>query len=485
MSRTKAQRQALRRKRKLRRTVLLVIFLAVLLNTAIIGIYSYFSTNVYQDEAEFREYADAQMGRQIFNVTDVVKTNYEYGTPISYAVSYDTCDDEFIENFRNDKIDEIKSRFIETKVAEEEKRAEQYKNERRYRPLEHALIIESSVYTSESGVTSVAIYESDNSEEGRDMENVDAKVYTYQFSAKTDVSMAPQQIFNEGYREKCSEYFSEYFRKNYTKDELKEGWQDYVSRDAANFNKYVVSDTGVTFFFDEGTILDSSRGIVSAGIPASDMGSFLKEQVQERYIDPDKPMVALTYDDGPGGDCEDRILDCLKRNGGVATFFYLGSRVGDNQNKVKAAYDMGCEIGSHTWDHPVLTGLNKTQVKRQLKNTNEAIKEACGQYPTLFRPSYGETNKKINKISGVPVIMWSVDTLDWKSLNGKKVFKHIKGIDDLDGRIILMHSIYDSTADATELIVPWLKENGYQMVTVSELIQYGRGENPQKGKIYW
>ena len=297
--------------------------------------------------------------------------------------------------------------------------------------------------------------------------------------------MSPKQIFNGGYREKCSEYFSDYFKKNYSKDELLDGWQNYVSQDPENFNKYVVSDTGVTFFFDEGTILDKSLGVVSAGISASEMGDFLKDQVQERYIDPDKPMVALTYDDGPGGESENRIIDCLKRNGGVATFFYMGSKVVDNQEKVKEAYDMGCEIGSHTWSHPVLTDLNKDQLKHQLSDTNNAIKKACGEYPTLFRPSYGETDKKINKMSGVPVIMWSVDTLDWKSLNGKKVFKHIKGIKDLDGRIILMHSIHDSTADATDLIVPWLKKNGYQMVTVSELIKYGRGETPQKGKIYW
>ena len=84
----------------------------------------------------------------------------------------------------------------------------------------------------------------------------------------------------------------------------------------------------------------------------------------------------------------------------------------------------------------------------------------------------------------MPVIMWSVDTLDWKKRDGRKVFEYVSGMKDLDGKIILMHSIYDSTADATELLVPWLRENGYQMVTVSELIRYKQGAEPQAGSVY-
>ena len=195
-------------------------------------------------------------------------------------------------------------------------------------------------------------------------------------------------------------------------------------------------------------------------------------------------MVAITYDDGPGGECERRIIDCLRKNGAVATFFYLGSRVGSNPENAKAAYDMGCEIGNHTWGHPILTKLNESDLKKQLADTNEIIKSVCGAYPTLFRPSYGITNDKINSISGMPVIMWSVDTLDWKKRDGRKVFEYVSGMKDLDGKIILMHSIYDSTADATELLVPWLRENGYQMVTVSELIRYKQGAEPQDGSVY-
>ena len=322
------------------------------------------------------------------------------------------------------------------------------------------------------------------SENGKKMQEAGTAVYTYQFSQETGLSMVPQQIFDENYREECSEYFTDYFTRNYKDEELAEGWQKYVSASEENYNKYVVTDSGVTFFFDEGTVLDRSQGVVHAGISEMEMSGFLREEIIERYIDPSRPMVAITYDDGPGGECERRIIDCLRKNGAVATFFYLGSRVGSNPENAKAAYDMGCEIGNHTWGHPILTKLNESDLKKQLADTNEIIKSVCGAYPTLFRPSYGITNDKINSISGMPVIMWSVDTLDWKKRDGRKVFEYVSGMKDLDGKIILMHSIYDSTADATELLVPWLRENGYQMVTVSELIRYKQGAEPQAGSVY-
>lgn len=481
-------RRAIRRERYRKRrinTLLLAIFIAVFLITIGLVIASYISTNVYQNEDEFRIYADTELGKpQPFKIQGNEKVDYEYGTPVSYVVDYDTCENSYVEKFRKERISEIKSAFGEAKKKEEDERAEQHKDDRRYKPLEHALIIRSAVYTTENGIMNLAIYESENSEKDKDMVNTASKIHTYQFFGEYGVSMVPQQIFNDNYRDICSVYFRDYFEKNYDAEQLTENWQDYITADKNNFNKYMITDNGVTFFFDEGTVLGKENGVVYVGVTSSDIENTLRDSIIERYIDPQKPMVALTYDDGPGGQCEDRILEALRKNGGVATFFYLGSRASANSEKIKKAYDMGCEIGAHTWSHPVLTKLKDEEVKQQFDATNAAIKAACGAYPTVFRPSYGETNEKINAMSGMPVIMWSVDTLDWKSRDGNKVFKYVSGISDLDGKIILMHSIYDSTADATEKLVPWLREKGYQMVTVSELIRYKKGTEPQKGAVY-
>ena len=470
-------------RRKNRNILLLVIFLAVLVITSLIAIAAYVSTNVYQNKEEFRQYADEELKKtQNFSVTDKTKVEYEYASPISYVVEYDACDDRNVAAFREQRISEIKQKYIETASAVEKARKKEKK--RLYRPLEHALILKSSVYRSVSGAISLAIYEDSSSEVEKDMKRADSRINTYQFSAKTGNPLEPMQIFRENYRQICSKYFSEYFRRNYGKDELKKGWEQYVTAEEGNFSKYALTDEGVTFYFDEGTVLKKSRGVVQAGISVSDLEGTLRESVLERYIDPSKPMVAVTYDDGPGGNAETRILECLKKHGAVATFFYLGNRVYGSPQNVKTAYEIGCELGNHTWNHPVLTSLKPEELTRQFNDTNAVIKDVAGVYPTLFRPSYGETNDAINKMSDLPVVMWTVDTLDWKYRDGQKIFDAVRSASNLDGKIILMHSIYESTADATDKIIPWLKENGYQTVTVSELIKYKTGADPQAGNIY-
>ena len=108
--------------------------------------------------------------------------------------------------------------------------------------------------------------------------------------------------------------------------------------------------------------------------------------------------------------------------------------------------------------------------------------------PSILWPPYGAISDTVESSVGMPMILWSIDTLDWKTKDAQKTFDCIKTKADqgkLDGKIVLMHSIHEPTAEATEMIVPWLKENGYQMVTVSELIKYKRGEDPQNGKVYF
>ena len=123
-------------------------------------------------------------------------------------------------------------------------------------------------------------------------------------------------------------------------------------------------------------------------------------------------------------------------------------------------------------------------MKSEFSKTNKAIYNSIGEYPTVFRPPYGETDKFVNKMSKLPVILWTVDTLDWKYRNGKKVFNSVKKSGNLDGDIILLHSIHNSTADATEMLIPWLKEKGYQLVTISELVKYKTDKNLVDSKVY-
>ena len=208
---------------------------------------------------------------------------------------------------------------------------------------------------------------------------------------------------------------------------------------------------------------------------------FNEKGVLTRKIDKKKKMVALTYDDGPSI-YTPRVLKTLKENNAVATFFVVGNRVPTYSDTVKKAHDMGCEIGNHTYEHKSLPNLSETEVKRQISKTNKEVKKAIGEKPVIMRPTGGATNTNIKKWVGMPSIIWSVDTLDWKTRNAdstrRAVLNRVK-----DGDIVLMHDLYSATATASETIIPELVRRGYQLVTVSELAEC-RGGMKETGAYY-
>ncbi|MCC8074191.1 MAG: polysaccharide deacetylase family protein [Clostridiales bacterium] len=212
--------------------------------------------------------------------------------------------------------------------------------------------------------------------------------------------------------------------------------------------------------------------------------------VMSEDLDTDKPMVALTFDDGPsyaqddGKNSTEKILDVLEEYGARATFFMCGSRVNEyNSYLLEKEIEIGCELGNHTYDH---THYGDKVTAEDIKKSSDAIEKACGQAPTIFRCPGGIITSKTRKEcvkEGMPIAYWSVDTEDWKSRDADKIYKKVMN-NVYDGCIILMHDIYDSTAEAVEKIVPALIEEGYQIVTVSELIKAKTGEEPKAGEQY-
>lgn len=199
-------------------------------------------------------------------------------------------------------------------------------------------------------------------------------------------------------------------------------------------------------------------------------------------INPKKKMVALTYDDGPHKTNTPKIVNTLAKYNGRATFFVVGSRVGSYKAAIKGAVKIGCEIGNHTYDHKTLTAVSVATMDSQINKTNSIVKTVCGVTPKIVRTPGGAVNKTVINNVDYPIVGWSVDTLDWKYRKASSVEKKIKS-NVKDGSIILMHDLYGSTATATENIVPWLVNNGYQLVTVSEMMQV-KGVDFKAGKVY-
>lgn len=198
-------------------------------------------------------------------------------------------------------------------------------------------------------------------------------------------------------------------------------------------------------------------------------------------VDPNKPVVALTFDDGPYTPVTNRILDVLEKNNARATFFVVGSRVNTYSDCIKREASLGCEIANHTYNHTILTSASDSVIKSEIQRTNDAVKKLTGRSPVLVRAPGGSVNARVKNAVKYPLIGWSVDTEDWKNSSGvvPEVKRHVK-----DGSIVLMHDLYGTTASAVETLVPWLVNQGYQLVTVSELMQL-KGIDMQAGKVYF
>ncbi len=202
----------------------------------------------------------------------------------------------------------------------------------------------------------------------------------------------------------------------------------------------------------------------------------------ERVVDPDKKMIAMTFDDGPSETATRRILDALTKHGARATFFMVGENVDRLPDIVKEVYEAGMEIANHTNKHVKLTEADDDTVKEEVAGNEKRINEVVPVGDLLLRPPYGSYNDHLKAIVKAPMICWSIDSLDWKTRDCDSVVEEVMA-NAADGYIILMHDLYKSTAEAVEILVPKLMDEGYQIVTVSELFE-ARQEELKDGHVY-
>ena len=199
-----------------------------------------------------------------------------------------------------------------------------------------------------------------------------------------------------------------------------------------------------------------------------------------RYIDPSKPMVALTFDDGPDVQVDGVLMDELEKVNGRATFFVVGQRVEKFPEDIKNTVERGHEIGNHSYDHDIhLSSKGQDYIRNEFDKTDDAVEKAAGVRPALVRLPGGNISNDVKAVVKKPLIFWSIDTEDWRSRDAEKtqnsILSQVK-----DGDIVLMHALYLSTAQACKTVIPELHARGYQLVTVSELIHF-RGQDVQGG----
>lgn len=199
-------------------------------------------------------------------------------------------------------------------------------------------------------------------------------------------------------------------------------------------------------------------------------------------LDPKKPMVALTFDDGPYTPVTSRILKTAGKYDAKVTFFVVGDRVSTYAKVMKKAYRQGHQIASHTYHHVNLTKLDSAGMLKELDESNTAVKQVIGREMSAIRPPEGAVNDLMRKTFKIPMIYWSIDTEDWRSRDASQILQKAKKIKD--GDIVLMHDLYPSTADAVQSLIPRLKKKGFQLVTVDELFYYKKIK-AEGGKVYF
>ena len=245
-------------------------------------------------------------------------------------------------------------------------------------------------------------------------------------------------------------------------------------------NEFVQLKDGRYYFDENGEKVTGQKKIGVKQCVFSEDGKLQSEKFIG--IDPTKPMIAITFDDGPGAEAG-RILDVLEKYNARATFFMVGPRVNTYPETVKRIAALNCELGNHSTNHPKLTKLDVAGIQREIQTTTDAISKATGgRKPTVMRPPFGAVNETVKQTVGLPIIMWSVDTLDWKTRSTQATIDSVLN-NAKDGSIVLMHDIHKPSVDAAVQLIPKLIERGYQLVTVSELAQ-ARGIHLENGVKY-
>lgn len=251
------------------------------------------------------------------------------------------------------------------------------------------------------------------------------------------------------------------------------GWHEdstgkwYQNPDGTYYVNGFADIDGTTYSFDK-------KGYMQTG--------WVEKGVKDYYFNEDgsydpskkRPMIALTFDDGPG-EYTETLLDTVEKYNIHVTFFMLGQNVEGRESTIQRMVKLGCEIGNHTWDHPeqTLPNMDLDSVMQEFQKTDDALVKACGQAPTVCRAPYGAITDEQMSAVGKPFFMWSTDSLDWRLMDADADYNQIMNDSSLgDGSIILMHDIHEpSVKCATEKLIPALIDQGYKLVTVSELAE--------------
>lgn len=367
-------------------------------------------------------------------------------------------------------------------------------------PDQRAMIyMDYDSYLVGSNIASVTFYVELNSMR---MANPETSMISKYYDITNGKILTLDDLFRGNYIEAIADYCKNQIQKDENLSELyEEGLMDeYLAAEKENYQNLSLTKDGVLVTFSKEQIRSAGKeyqflipykkmkkylnfDYESETIVIEDKETVITDKTEVPVIDPSKPMIALTFDDGPNPSVTNKILDILKENNARATFFVLGNRLSNHETTLKRIENEHSEIASHTYNHKSLNLLSESEIRKEVVGVDKQLKTILGHGTKLLRPPYGAINDTVRDTVNAPMICWTVDTEDWKSRNKKAIVNQVIG-KVKDGDIILFHDLYDSTAEAIREIVPKLIKEGYQIVTVSEMFQAKQIELVP-GKVYY
>ncbi len=198
----------------------------------------------------------------------------------------------------------------------------------------------------------------------------------------------------------------------------------------------------------------------------NEAAAFVSASIEEER---EKPKIAITFDDGPSGSWTPVLLDGLKERGVKGTFFLIGQNVEKHPDVVKRLYEEGHLIGNHTYHHVEITKISEDEASREILDTNDAICRITGEEVEYMRPPFGAWQRDLELKMPVLPVMWTVDPLDWTTENTDEVVNKVV-TEAEENDIILLHDCYKSSVEAALRIIDILQREGFEFVTVEELI---------------
>lgn len=316
------------------------------------------------------------------------------------------------------------------------------------------------------------------------------------FDLTTEEQVLGSDLIKETYFAITKERLQSYVKERFP-EAAESGFVTYEQTyEAEDYQSFYLTEEQLVFYFEENVLAEHQKAF-SYSVPLSEAKAFLYKDMEGnrmqpviRDLDPNAKMIALTWDDGPHEKVENKILDFMEEQEIRATFFFLGQRTNDWYPHMPGkAYKAGHEVGSHTYSHTLDFGrVTAEEMWSEVNRTNLLIAASTGYAPDYIRFPGGTDGKRTTQIPMV-VVNWSMDSIDYREKNKENgaqiIYDRLKESKYLeDGAIILIHSIYENSYEAMVKLIPYLKEQGYVFVTLSELFYY-KGFTPDTGIAYY